>query len=236
MATAKTEITSLRQATGPYRKESTMNAHANIPALKISVFGGFQVTAPCGQAVQFSGQKDRALLGFLAVSPGVSHAREKLAAMLWSDSGDRQARDSLKQALLRLRRCLAPVADGADGPLITDRQSVTLDAERVWVDVQDFERLLRDRDPEAIERAAFELVDSNIAHSNFAAVRRIEPADRVQQCGLAGARRARQADEFSLFDVDVDVVEPGNNFVTLAKGLAKLAAVNRAHGICIRLS
>ena len=131
-----------------------MNAQANIPALKISVFGGFQVTAPCGQAVQFSGQKDRALLGFLAVSPGVSHAREKLAAMLWSDSGDRQARDSLKQALLRLRRCLGPLADGPDGPLITDRQSVTLDAGRVWVDVQDFEQLLRDRDPEAIEKAA----------------------------------------------------------------------------------
>lgn len=128
-----------------------MCAHANIPALKISVFGGFHVTAPCGQPVQFSGQKDRALLGFLALSPGVTHAREKLAGMLWSDSGDRQARDSLKQALLRLRRCLGPLADGQ---LITDRQSVTLDAERVWVDVQDFEALLRDRDPEAIERAA----------------------------------------------------------------------------------
>ena len=128
-----------------------MNAQANIPDLKISVFGGFHVTAPCGQAVQLSGQKDRALLGILALSPGVSHAREKLASMLWSDSGDRQARDSLKQALLRLRRCLGPLADGQ---LITDRQSVTLDAERVWVDVQDFEALLRDRDPDAIERAA----------------------------------------------------------------------------------
>ncbi len=127
-----------------------MNAQANIPELKISVFGGFHVTAPCGQAVQLSGQKDRALLGILALSPGVSHAREKLASMLWSDSGDRQARDSLKQALLRLRRCLGPLADG---PLITDRQSVTLDGERVWVDVRDFEALLRDRDPDAIERA-----------------------------------------------------------------------------------
>ncbi len=128
-----------------------MRGDANSPALKISVFGGFHVTAPCGQAVQLSGQKDRALLGFLALSPGVTHAREKLAGMLWSDSGDRQARDSLKQALLRLRRGLGPLADGQ---LITDRQSVTLDAERVWVDVQDFEALLRDRDPEALERAA----------------------------------------------------------------------------------
>ena len=135
----------------PRWKGNIVTAQANIPDLKISVFGGFHVTAPCGQAVRLSGQKDRALLGFLAVSPGVSHAREKLASMLWSDSGDRQARDSLKQALLRLRRCLGPLADG---PLITDRQSVTLDAERVWVDAQDFEALLRDRDPEAIERAA----------------------------------------------------------------------------------
>ncbi len=98
-----------------------------------------------------SGQKDRALLGFLAMSPGVRHAREKLAGMLWSDSGDRQARDSLKQALLRLRRCLG---SHAEGRLITDRQSVTLDAEGAWVDAQDFESLLTMRDPEAVERAA----------------------------------------------------------------------------------
>ena len=128
-----------------------MSGQPNIPALKISVFGGFHVTAPCGRAVQLSGQKDRALLGYLAVSPGVSHPREKLASMLWSDSGDRQARDSLKQALLRLRRCLKQVTDG---PLITDRQSVTLDANSVWVDVGHFEALLRDRGPDATEQAA----------------------------------------------------------------------------------
>ncbi len=50
-----------------------------------------------------SGRKDRALLGFLALSPGVTYSRERPAALLWSDSGERQARDSLKQALLRLR-------------------------------------------------------------------------------------------------------------------------------------
>lgn len=127
-----------------------MSLESDLSTLNIAAFGGFQVSMPCGRAIPLPGQKDRALLGFLALSPGVTHAREKLAGLLWSDSGDRQARDSLKQALLRLRRSF----DGFLGdPLITDRQSVMLDPDSVSVDVSRFEELLRERGPGAIELA-----------------------------------------------------------------------------------
>lgn len=128
-----------------------MSVEPAMPAQKISVFGGGRVQAACGQTIPFSGQKDQALPGFLAVSPGVNYSREKLAAMLWSDSGDRQARDSLKQALLRLRRSLDPFGKEL---LVTDRQSVMLASDSVRVDVVLFEDLMRDQVPESIERAA----------------------------------------------------------------------------------
>ena len=118
--------------------------------LDISLFGGFRVRCGTDEHIELSGRKDCALLGYLAVSPGVPCSREKLATLLWGDSGDRQARDSLKQALLRLRRSFSRVPSM---PLVTNRQSVTLDRDSVTVDVGAFEQLLGDETPEALERA-----------------------------------------------------------------------------------
>src|SRR5215472_18830975 len=91
---------------------------------ELTLFGGFGVRAPNEAAINLLGQKERALLAFLALSPGTTHSRDKLASLLWSDRGDPQARDSLKHALTRLRQCL-PSATAT--PVIADRRSVRLD-------------------------------------------------------------------------------------------------------------
>lgn len=109
------------------------------PVLTISVLGGLEIEAPSGEAIRLFGKKDRALLGFLAMSPGVIFTRERLASLLWSDSGEQQARDSLKQALLRLRRTLESFVDDL---FITDRQSVMLAPDRIDVDAGRFETSL----------------------------------------------------------------------------------------------
>ena len=140
---------SLNRMAGRYDRPVGSGTSA-VADLEISLFGGFDVRCGPDQRIELSGRKDRALLGYLAVSPGVPCSREKLAALLWGDSGDRQARDSLKQALLRLRRSLGPAASMA---LVTNRQSVTLDQDRVSIDVGVFEQLLGDQPPEALERA-----------------------------------------------------------------------------------
>ena len=44
-------------------------------------------------------QKDRALLAIMALAAGVTHSRDKLANLLWSDRRDQQARDSLRRPL-----------------------------------------------------------------------------------------------------------------------------------------
>ena len=81
------------------------------------MFGVFEVRA-AGQVIEIAGRKERALLAVLAMPPGKPRSRDKLASLLWSDRGDKQARDSLKQAILRLRKScgtLHPL------PILTDR-------------------------------------------------------------------------------------------------------------------
>ncbi len=153
MASIKKEfaLQSIREVAANWKKGCAVGEEPSLPALKISVLGGLRILTQGGETVPLSGRKDRALIGFLAISPGITFSREKLATLLWSESGERQARDSLKQALLRLRRCLYPVAANL---LITDRQTVTLSHDRIWVDARDFEALLQDRSVESIERAA----------------------------------------------------------------------------------
>jgi adenylate cyclase len=140
---------SLNRWAGPFVRPSASGRSA-VAKLEISLFGGLWARFPMGRGVALPGRKDCALLGYLAVSPGVPFPREKLASLLWGNSGDRQARDSLKQSLLRLRRSLGPTASML---LVTNRRSVTLVGDHVAVDVALFEKLLDDATPEALERA-----------------------------------------------------------------------------------
>jgi DNA-binding SARP family transcriptional activator len=69
-----------------------------------------------GERVELPAKKTAALLAVLARRPGVPFEREWLAALLWPDVGEAQARTSLRQALGHLRKALSPelVAGGAD--------------------------------------------------------------------------------------------------------------------------
>src|SRR5262245_8595727 len=106
--------------------------------ISLTLLGGFQVRlGPEPQTVPT--RKAQALLAYLALHAGQAHSREKLATLLWGNSGDTQARDSLRHALVHLRRAL-----GAGSPpvLLTDGQTVSLDSALVMVDVAGFERAL----------------------------------------------------------------------------------------------
>ena len=108
------------------------------PAFRLKLLGGFSAHGPHGEPLEIVGQKDRALLAYLALSPGVAHGRDKLAALLWSDHGERQARDSLKQCLLRLRRVLAAIQPDA---VAGDRQTVAFQPDDIEVDAVRFAQL-----------------------------------------------------------------------------------------------
>ena len=52
-------------------------------------------------------RKARAILAFLCSHPGQRFTREQIAALLWGDRGEAQARASLRQALLEIRQATA---------------------------------------------------------------------------------------------------------------------------------
>src|SRR5262249_23820616 len=106
--------------------------------VSLTLLGGFQVRlGPQPQTVPT--RKAQALLTYLALHADQAHSREKLATLLWGNSGDTQARDSLRHALVHLRRALG---EGTPAVLLTDGQTVSLGSARGTVDVVDFERAL----------------------------------------------------------------------------------------------
>src|SRR5215471_18299518 len=124
---------------------------AAMDSYSLTLLGGFGLRSADGGIVDLPGQKDRALLAVLAVASGDVQSRERLAGLLWSEHGDRQARDSLKQALVRLRRCLG----GGEGVVLrTDRQSIALDKALIDVDVLAFERRVREATLASLTQAA----------------------------------------------------------------------------------
>jgi hypothetical protein len=75
------------------------------------------------------GRKACAVLALLAFAPGHKRARKWLQDKLWSDRGDEQGAESLRQTLTEIRRAMG----SASGSLLADRQMVCLDRGRVEV-------------------------------------------------------------------------------------------------------
>ena len=90
-----------------------------------------------GQDVTPVSKKTRGLLAFLALSPDGVTARKRLADLVWSTRGEKQARDSLRQALATIRGHLG----NQRAPIVSaDRERVVLHLDRVWVDARELER------------------------------------------------------------------------------------------------
>jgi non-specific serine/threonine protein kinase len=85
-----------------------------------------------GAPIRLGARKVESLLAYLALHPE-EHAREKLASQFWGDSGDKQARDSLRTALKMLRKQLGKHL------LLADRDTVQLNPTfPLWVDAREF--------------------------------------------------------------------------------------------------
>ena len=122
--------------------------------LHLTLLGGVQARLESGAAVALPTRKAQALLAYLALPPGRAHPRDKLAALLWGDTADEQARASLRQALFALRKALPA------GALVSEGESLALDTAAVEVDVGTFERRVGEGTPEAL--AAAELYQGDL--------------------------------------------------------------------------
>ncbi|HVO00727.1 MAG TPA: BTAD domain-containing putative transcriptional regulator [Candidatus Cybelea sp.] len=101
---------------------------------RLELLGGFRLSAG-GRAVEISAKKNRALLGILALSPGMEATRERLTGLLWDDRGEEQARGSLRQAIAALRKDFATLDAEA---LLLPAERVALDPEHISIDALEF--------------------------------------------------------------------------------------------------
>jgi DNA-binding SARP family transcriptional activator/Tol biopolymer transport system component len=110
--------------------------------LSISLLGGFGVTLDGKPVTGFGSNKVRALLAYLATETDRAHSREKLAALLWPDMPDREARNNLRYALSNLRKAIGG-PDASQPFLCISWQTIQLNlAGEVEVDVLTFNRCL----------------------------------------------------------------------------------------------
>lgn len=72
--------------------------------LSLSLLGLWQATLNGEPITAFESDKVRALLAYLAVESERPHRRESLAALLWPERPERNARQNLSQALFNLRK------------------------------------------------------------------------------------------------------------------------------------
>jgi DNA-binding SARP family transcriptional activator len=105
--------------------------------LTLQVLGAFRVHDPSGAEIRIASRKGRALLAYLALRPGESHSRERLATLLWEDADEDLARTSLRQALAAVRKALPANAQGA---LRADTESVGVDPALIESDLLSLRR------------------------------------------------------------------------------------------------
>ena len=121
-----------------------------IPA-RLHLLGGFRLTTGQGHAIEVTAKKNRALIAILALAPRRETTRDRLAGLLWSDRGEVQARSSLRQALVALRKDLS----GLDAdPLVLNGDHVGLAPELLAIDVIEFLVAAASADPAGLQRAA----------------------------------------------------------------------------------
>jgi DNA-binding SARP family transcriptional activator/pimeloyl-ACP methyl ester carboxylesterase len=117
--------------------------------VSVSLLGGFQAQLEPGPPLTFRTKKAQALLAYLVLPPGRVHRRESLAALLWGEMPDEQARGSLRHALYELRKTLA----ATPATLRCEGDTVVVNATVVDLDVAAFTRLLGEGTPEALAQA-----------------------------------------------------------------------------------
>jgi DNA-binding SARP family transcriptional activator/predicted ATPase len=118
--------------------------------LTLALLGGFQGRLGDAASLTLPTRKTKALLAFLALPPGRSHPRANLAALLWGDLPEPQARRSLRQSLFALRRAMSVELSA----LLIEGETIALNPRAVDVDVAEFERGVAHGTPDALERAA----------------------------------------------------------------------------------
>jgi DNA-binding SARP family transcriptional activator len=110
-------------------------------ALKVYLFGSPTITRD-DVPLPITSQKAQALFYYL-ISNRQAHTREKLAALFWGETSERQAKGSLRNTLYELRRDLTPGSKPAEKYILAESNTLCFNPEAdYWLDTEEFEKLL----------------------------------------------------------------------------------------------
>ncbi len=118
---------------------------------RLRLLGDFRLTSANGDAIVIPRRKGAALLAYLGATIGSINTRDKLASLLWGQSEQRLARQSLRQILRKLSQELG---SGSARILRLDGQMVSLDPDYLQIDAPEFEALVAQGDEESLTRAS----------------------------------------------------------------------------------
>jgi DNA-binding SARP family transcriptional activator len=105
---------------------------------RLYLLGGFRLQTREGREMTPTSAKARALIAYLALSPGGRCDRAKAAGLLWSESAS--AKTSLRQSIKDIR---ASLASAGLKIFSADKYQISLDLGSLWVDSLEINRLAR---------------------------------------------------------------------------------------------
>ncbi len=127
------------------------------PPLSLALLGPFDIRLDHVPVAGFEYNKVRALLAYLAVEAGQPHTRAHVCALLWPNSAERAARQSLSQALTKLRQALGD-AEAATPFVLATPEAVQLNPSApITVDVEAFATLVQASEAHAPEHRGWHL-------------------------------------------------------------------------------
>jgi DNA-binding SARP family transcriptional activator len=109
--------------------------------LELRLLGQFEVLVD-GTAVVLPSRAAQSLFAYLAITAGTLHRRERLAALLWPDAEDDNARSYLRHALWRIRKAIEAGLSLDEQYLLADELTLGLNPRSEYaLDVAALERV-----------------------------------------------------------------------------------------------
>jgi DNA-binding SARP family transcriptional activator len=122
---------------------SDRKAATNSAQIHLRFIGGFGARVN-GKVIEIRKRKARAVLGALALQPGHSCTREFLRGLLWTDSSETDAQNSLRNAIWTLNTALQPSGEDL---LNADRLAVWVAPDQLHTDIDDLLLAVESGDP-----------------------------------------------------------------------------------------
>ncbi|TVQ44145.1 MAG: hypothetical protein EA371_13930 [Gammaproteobacteria bacterium] len=172
--------------------------------LRITLFGTFRVQLDGGREIDITGKRARAVLAILCLTPGVALERTQLCELLWHGRFQAQARASLRQTLLGLKKQLAPCQPDL---FVITRESVAVNPACITSDLAELEATLAAHgNPRACEllleigaKALLARLDFGEAFEHWLSTRRAQVEQRLKHAvdaALSGLQQGGDEQEY----------------------------------------